>query len=90
MDKHSKIKKPKRSSRKGIIGAIARFVGPGDRINLIAMVRVLERRGSETAFNSLLLNRLLFGIFGVRTAPFLRPPFGVSIAVIAQKVAQNA
>jgi SAM-dependent methyltransferase len=50
------------------------------------------RRGSEAEFNSPLINRLLFWIFrfDVRTAAFLRPPFGVSIAVIAQKVGQNA
>jgi len=42
---------------------------------------------SESDLNSSLLNRLLCWIFAldVRTAPLLRPPFGVSIMVIAQK-----
>jgi hypothetical protein len=47
-------------------------------------------RKSEAELNSPLLDRLLFRKFGVKTAPFSRPPFGVSIAIIAQKVAQNA
>lgn len=42
---------------------------------------------SESDLNSPLLNRLLCWVFAfdVRTAPLLRPPFGVSIMVVAQK-----
>jgi len=49
------------------------------------------KRGSEAEFNSPLINRLLFLIFkfDIRTAAFLRPPFGVSIAVIARKRNQH-
>jgi ubiquinone/menaquinone biosynthesis C-methylase UbiE len=45
------------------------------------------KRASESEFNSPLLNQLLFRTFAfdVRTAPVLRPPFGVSILIVAQK-----
>lgn len=45
------------------------------------------RRSSEAEFNSPLLNRLLSAIFDfdIVTAPFLKPPFGVSIVAVVQK-----
>ena len=52
---------------------------------LIKMFRI--RLASESQLTWPLLNRLLYAIFAfdVRTAPLLRPSFGVSIMVIAQK-----
>jgi hypothetical protein len=45
------------------------------------------KRDSEAEFNNPLLNRLLSVIFAIdtRTAPILRPPFGVSILAIGKK-----
>ena len=52
---------------------------------VIRMAQVELR--SEGEVNTPLLNLLLKGIFAVDlwTAPFIRPPFGVSILVLAQK-----
>lgn len=52
---------------------------------LIALLGI--KRDSENEINSPLLNRILSVIFSidVSTAPFLHPPFGVSILVIGQK-----
>jgi ubiquinone/menaquinone biosynthesis C-methylase UbiE len=52
---------------------------------LISMCGI--KRASEAEFNSPAINRLLYWTFlvDVRTAPLLRPPFGVSIMVIALK-----
>jgi hypothetical protein len=45
------------------------------------------RINSENQINSALLNRILETLFrfDVKTAPVIRPPFGVSILVIAMK-----
>jgi hypothetical protein len=42
---------------------------------------------SENEINTALLNRILTGVFfaDVDTAPVLKPPFGVSLCVIAAK-----
>jgi SAM-dependent methyltransferase len=52
---------------------------------LISMCGI--KRASESEFNSPGINRLLFWTFlvDIRTAPLLRPPFGVSIMLIARK-----
>jgi len=52
---------------------------------LISMCGI--KRASESEFNSPAINRLLYWTFlvDVRTAPLLRPPFGVSIMLIARK-----
>lgn len=46
------------------------------------------KRDSEAEFNSPVLNRLLSAVFAfdVSTAPFLHPPFGVSILAVGEKV----
>jgi ubiquinone/menaquinone biosynthesis C-methylase UbiE len=52
------------------------------------MIKIFKiKLASESDLNPPSLNRLLCWIFAfdVRTAPLLRPPFGVSIMVIAQK-----
>jgi len=45
------------------------------------------KRASESQFNFPAINRLLFWTFlvDIRTAPTLRPPFGVSIMLVARK-----
>jgi len=50
------------------------------------------KRSSENEFNTPLLNRFLSAVFAldVSTAPFLHPPFGVSILVIAEKADKAA
>jgi hypothetical protein len=52
---------------------------------LISILRI--KRASENVFNSIAFNQLLFWTFwiDVRTAPVIRPPFGVSIMLIGQK-----
>lgn len=49
--------------------------------------RLRPRVASENEINAPWLNRVLTGVFGldVRLAPRLRPPFGVSILVLARK-----
>jgi SAM-dependent methyltransferase len=46
------------------------------------------RRNSENEINTPALNRILYAIFSldIRTAPLVRPPFGVSILAIGEKV----
>lgn len=45
------------------------------------------RLDHESQINNRLLNRIMLGVFrlDIRTAPIVRPPFGVSILVIAKK-----
>ncbi|HEX3945444.1 MAG TPA: class I SAM-dependent methyltransferase [Rhizomicrobium sp.] len=52
---------------------------------LIDLFRI--KRDSEAEFNSPALNRFLSAVFAfdVLTAPFLRPPFGVSILALGRK-----
>lgn len=52
-----------------------------------AMRRIRPTIHSENEINTPLLNRLLTSVFrlDVRTAPRLRPPFGVSLLVVAEK-----
>jgi SAM-dependent methyltransferase len=56
---------------------------------LIALFGI--KGASENEFNSPLVNRLLSAVFllDVSTAPKLRPPFGVSILVVGQKVTKS-
>lgn len=52
---------------------------------LIALFAI--KRNSEAEFNSSLINRCLAAVFAldIWTSPLLRPPFGVSILVLAEK-----
>ena len=53
------------------------------------VIKILRiKRASEAEFNSTILNQVLFWTFAldVRTAPVIRPPFGVSILAIGQKI----
>jgi SAM-dependent methyltransferase len=52
------------------------------------IIRILGAKlDSENQVNTALLNRLLYGLFlfDVRTAPHLRPPFGVSALAVARR-----
>lgn len=51
------------------------------------MNRVANPRRREVQMNTPLLNRLLYAVFrlDVATAPFVRPPFGVSILVVCRR-----
>jgi SAM-dependent methyltransferase len=55
---------------------------------IIALFRI--ERGSEAEFNTPTLNRVLGAIFSadIRSAPILRPPFGVSILLLCEKPAR--
>ena len=53
------------------------------------VIKILRiKRASEAEFNSTILNQVLFWTFAldVGTAPVIRPPFGVSILAIGQKI----